>query len=589
MKKTTNFAPPEKKLKLRAYIFKYPKEFWLQAGGGILYNTLIVSGPIFLGKAIDAAANVKNLGASYSPFYLYLILFVISTALFQVARYFKRWYMRDIANRMKCDMRAGLLETAFNRKMSELDTEKVGDMMSRMIGDVDQVCRVVQITITEIWDACLLMISYFVACMIYTPSITLLAIIPIPLTILAAQLIRHPLYRLSLHSRESASNVNVHLQHTISSITLLRLFGREESEHKKLTQLMKKQLKWGILTTLLQNAMIPIYILSASLGLILIVGMGGKLVINGQWTIGTFTAYLTMFSAMAVRTNMVARVFNMWHGAKASWDRILIKLSTKNNASNQPNELKEENITEIKNLKVENLSFSFTNSTKVLDDISFNVLAGQIIGITGPVGSGKSALAQALSGLYPYEGKAQIDGLDIFNNSEVSGKIAYMDSDHFVFSRDVRFNIGLERKSEEEILVSSNDAALTKDIEEFDEGLLTKLGERGQRISGGQRQRICLARALASNAKILILDDPFSAIDINLEEQIMSSLKKDIGNRIILLFSHRLMTFSYCNQVMVLEKGRLIQKGPHETLVNTKGLYKDIFEAQCFMGGEEND
>ena len=588
MEKTTTFAPPEKRLKLRAYIFKYPKAFWLQAGGGILYNTLIVSGPIFLGKAIDAAANVKNLGASYSPFYLYLILFVLSTALFQVARYFKRWYMRDIANRMKCDMRAGLMETAFNRPMSELDNEKVGDMMSRMIGDVDQVCRVVQITITEIWDACLLMISYFIACMIYTPSITLLAIIPIPLTILAAQLIRHPLYRLSLRSRESASNVNVHLQHTISGITLLRLFGREESEHEKLTQLMKKQLKWSILTTLLQNAMIPIYILSASLGLILIVGMGGKLVINGQWTIGTFTAYLAMFSAMAVRTNMVARVFNMWHGAKASWDRILIKLAT-NNTTHVLFEKLEKDSVNIKNLKVENLSFSFTNSTKVLNDISFNVLAGQIIGITGPVGSGKSALAQALSGLYPYEGKAQIDGMDIYNNSDIFGKIAYMDSQHFVFSRDAHFNIGLNQKNEEEILMAVKDAALTNDIEEFEEGLLTKLGERGQRISGGQRQRICLARALASNAKILILDDPFSAIDINLEEQIMKSLKKDIGNRIILLFSHRLMTFSYCNQVMVLEKGCLIQKGTHETLVNNKGLYKDIFEAQCFMGGEKND
>ncbi len=589
MEKTENFAPPEKRLKLRAYIFKYPKEFWLQAGGGILYNTLIILGPIFLGKAIDAAADVINFGASFTNFYLYLALFFISTAVLQVARYFKRWYMRDIANRMKCDMRAGLMETAFDRPMSELDSEKAGDMMSRMIGDVDQVGRSVQITITEIWDACLLMISYFIACMVYTPAITLLAVIPVPLTILAAQLVRHPLYKLSLRSRESASNVNVHLQHTVSGITLLRLFGREESEHKKLTQLMKKQLKWGILTSMLQNAMIPIYILTASLGLILVVGMGGKLVVNGQWTIGTFTAYLTMFSAMAIRTNMVARVFNMWHGAKASWDRILKKLDTDNGTQSLLTKSETQNTTETKGLKVENLSFSFTNGTKVLEDISFNVSPGQIIGITGPVGSGKSALAQALSGLYPYEGKVHIGGLDIFNNRAVDKKIAYMDSQHFVFSRDARFNIGFERNSEEDILSAAEAAALTQDLSGFPEGLDTKLGERGQRISGGQRQRICLARALTSNAEVLILDDPFSAIDIHLEEQIMDAMKKDIGDRIILLFSHRLMTFSHCDQVMVLENGRLIQKGSHESLVNANGIYKSIFEAQCFMGGEEND
>jgi len=589
MNKEKIFAPPDKRLKLRAYIFKYPKQFWLQAGGGILYNTLIILGPIFLGKTIDAADNIINNNGTYTNFYLYLALFIASTAVFQIARYFKRWYMRDIANRMKCDMRAGLMEAAFDRPMSELDSEKVGDIMSRMIGDVDQVGRTVQITITEIWDALLLMISYFVACLIYTPTITLLAIIPIPITIVVAQLIRHPLYNLSLKSREAVANVNVHLQHTVSGITLLRLFGREESEHKKLTQLMNLQLKWGILTTMLQNAMIPIYILMASLGLILVVGMGGKLVIDGKWTIGTFTAYLTMFSAMAVRTNMVARVFNMWHGAKSSWDRILKKLDisykdkTKKENNEKPNETRENTI------KVKNLSFSFSKSIKVLDDISFEASSGQIIGITGPVGSGKSALAQALSGLYPYEGKIKINGIDLLNNSEIKGKIAYMDSEHFVFSRDARFNIGFERHSEEKILLAADDAALTQDIKEFKEGIDTKLGERGQQVSGGQRQRICLARALASDAKILILDDPFSAIDINLEEQIMDSLKKDIGKRIILLFSHRLMTFSHCDQVMVLEKGRLVQQDSHENLINSKGLYKNIFEAQCFMGGEEND
>jgi len=583
------FAPPDKRLKLCAYIFKYPKQFWLQAGGGILYNTLIILGPIFLGKTIDAANNIINNNGTYTSLYVYLALFIASTAVFQVARYFKRWYMRDIANRMKCDMRAGLMESAFDKPMRDLDSEKVGDIMSRMIGDVDQVGRTVQITITEIWDALLLMISYFVACLIYTPTITLLAVIPIPITIIIAQLIRRPLYNLSLKSREAAANVNVHLQHTVSGIMLLRLFGREESEHKKLTQLMKLQLKWSILTTMLQNAMIPIYILMASLGLILVVGMGGKLVIDGTWTIGTFTAYLTMFSAMAVRTNMVARVFNMWHGAKSSWDRILKKIDV-----NYENKTKKEHVEKYdgikeNNIKVENLSFAFSNGIKVLDDISFEALSGQIIGVTGPVGSGKSALAQALSGLYPYEGKVKINGLDLLENSEIKDKIAYMDSEHFVFSRDAKFNIGFNRYSEEKILAAADDAALTQDIKGFKEGIYTKLGERGQKVSGGQRQRICLARALASDARILILDDPFSAIDINLEEQIMDSLKRDIGERIILLFSHRLMTFSHCDQVMVLEKGRLVQKGSHNNLINTSGLYKNIFEAQCFMGGEEND
>lgn len=307
MKNTTVFAPPDKRLNLLAYVFKYPREFWIQAAGGIVYNTVIVMGPIFLGKAIDAANLVIKGLAPVTHFYQNLLLFFLFTVLFQFARYFKRWYMRAIVNRMKCDIRAGLLSSAFGRPMQELDRGKIGDMMSRMIGDVEQVGQSVQTTITEVWDTFLLMISYFVACMLYSPQITLVASIPVPLTLLLAELLRHPLYTLSLKSREADAKVNVHLQHTVSGIALLRLFGREEAEREKLTGLLKTQLKWSVLTTMIQNGMTPLYMLVATCGVVAVVGMGGHLVVGGEWTIGVFTAYLALFTAMAVRTHVAAR------------------------------------------------------------------------------------------------------------------------------------------------------------------------------------------------------------------------------------------------------------------------------------------
>ena len=585
-KNAAAFAPPDKRLKLLAYVFKYPRQFWIQAAGGIVYNTVIVMGPVFLGKSIDAADQVMKGLAPVALFYQNLLLFFLFTVIFQFARYFKRWYMREIVNRLKCDIRAGLLSTAFGRPMQELDGEKVGDMMSRMIGDVEQVGQSVQITITEVWDTFLLMISYFVACMLYSPQITLLAAIPVPLTLLLAELLRHPLYNLSLKSREAASKVNVHLQHTVSGIALLRLFGREEAERKKLMTLLQTQLKWSVLATMLQNGMTPLYILVATCGVVAVVGMGGRLVVDGGWSIGMFTAYLSLFTAMAIRTNVAAKVFNSWHGAKASWLRILDKLRQREQAATACDAPRM--VAGQPGIAVTHLCFRFPKSdSEAVSDLCFTALPGQIIGITGPVGSGKSALAAALSGLYPCEGEVLLDGIPLHSLGKLKmDAIAYMDPSHFVFSDDIAFNVGLGRTDDGRLVEALKVAALSDDIAGFQEGVHTRLGERGVRVSGGQRQRIALARAWASGAQLLVLDDPFSAVDIALEQRIMENMRREIGNRTILLFSHRLTTFSLTDQVLVLDRGHLLQQGSHAQLLETPGLYRDIFSAQRFMGGD---
>ena len=586
MKRTPVFASPDNRLKLRAYVFNYPREFWIQAAGGIIYNTVIVMGPVFLGKSIDAADWVMKGLAPVVLFYQNLLYFLLFTVLFQFARYFKRWYMRAIVNRMKCDIRAALLSTAFGRPMQELGREKVGDMMSRMMGDVEQVGQSVQTTITEVWDTFLLMISYFVSCMFYSPQITALAVIPVPLALLLAELLRHPLYNLSLKSREAASKVNIHLHHNVSGIVLLRMFGREEAERNKLNELLKAQLKWNVLTTMLQSGMTPLYMLVATCGVIAVVGMGGRLVVNGGWSIGMFTSYLALFTSMAVRTKAAAKVLNSWHGAKASWNRIIDKLR----GQEQPTVLKETAYLESKHagIAVSHLKFRFPGcDIEAVNDLSFTALPGQIVGITGPVGSGKSALAAALSGLYPYDGEVLLGSIPLDTFGErVSDVIAYMDDTHFVFSDDITFNVGLGQTNPTEIEKALAIAELSNDISGFAEGIHTCVGERGVRVSGGQRQRIALARAWASGAQILVLDDPFSAVDIALEQRIMENLRKDIGCRIILLFSHRLMTFSLADKVLVLDKGKLLQQGSHAQLLGDPGLYRDIFSAQSFMRGD---
>ena len=625
------FAPPPERLRLTAYIFKYPAQFWLQAAGGILYNTTVVFGAIYLGKTIDATYLVHSGEAPLRLFYVRLLAFVGITVLYQLARYFKRFYMRVITNLMGCDIRAGLLSALFAMPLAELSQEKVGDMMSRMIGDVEQVCASVQTTVTEIWDTVLLMLSYFVACMVYSPKITLLASIPIPLVLGLAQWLRTPLYKLSLKARRAAADINVHLQHNVSGIALLRLFGLEAGDRQKFGRLLDEQLRWNVAYTALQSGAAPLYTLLATSGLILVVGMGGERVVGGGWTIGMFTAYLSMFSAMAVRTNMAGRVMNTWHGAKASWDRICEKLqsgvqaeasdsaqaeasdgvqaeasdgahaeasdSVHTEASDSvPAEASDGVQAEASDpapvsacpgegaLEVHSLSFRYPHTDEYcLSDVSFTAHKGDILGITGPVGAGKSALAAALSGLYPYDGEILVDGVPLSSLGDSrSTRISYMDSDQFVFSDTLSFNVALGRAGGD-LRKAVSLAALDEDIATFEDGMDTRLMERGVRISGGQRQRVSLARAWFTNAGILLLDDPFSAIDMAMEQRIMDDIRAEIGDRIVLLFSHRLTTFDRTDAVLVLDQGRILQAGAHSELVAQDGLYKDIFHAQKFL------
>jgi ATP-binding cassette subfamily B multidrug efflux pump len=598
------FALPEKEpLKLVSYLKKYKRDFWIEAVAGIIYNTVIVAGPILLGRMLDAAAALENSGVTpdgVKSLLFFTALFVLITIFFQYMRYVKRWYLRNMTNKMAGDMRAGLFKTVLAYPMNKIDRESVGDLMSRTVGDVDQIVATVQQTINETWDTWLLMISYFVVILYYDWRITLICSIPIPFAILVAESVRHPLYNFSLNSRKTAAVVTSHLQKTLTGITILRLFGRENREIERLKDYSTQQMGC---TALLQNGMMPLYATLASLGVIGVIGLGGVEVVNGNWTIGRFVAFLTMFSLMATRTWVAARVFNQWHAAKASWDRIKAKLA--DNVTAVPSLNTEVPVVKIGMgaasppgfLKVADLSFAFPNSqAECLSHIGFNVNRGDFTGVTGPVGSGKSALAMVLTGIYPYTGKITVGGRDLnsLSAAEKAATFAYSGQDAFLFSVSIGENItfasppysdAVQKRLDRAIYV----AALKEDMALFPKGIQTVVGERGVRLSGGQRQRIAVARAVFTGCPVLILDDPFSAVDIGTERRMIERLRTNLEEVTIMVFSHRLAAFTEADDILVLDKGKLMERGSHASLMGAGGIYAKIYHAQTWMeraGGE---
>ena len=604
---TRTFALPEQPFRLMSYIRRYWAKFWIQAAGGILYNTVIVAGPIFLGLMIDAATALEQQGYSLERMRRltwYAVLFVLATLFFQSARYVKRWWLRDMFNRVANDLRAGLLSAVLDRPMARVERESVGDLMARTVGDVNQVVDTVQYTINETWDTWLLMVAYFIVLLIYNPWITLLCSLPIPLALYVAETLRHPMYRFSLNARKAASQVSSHLQRTLNGISILRLFGRERAENERLEAFSIAETRWNIKTSLLQTGIMPVYASLASLGLVGVIVLGGQQVVAGQWTLGRFTAYLAMFMAMATRTRVAANVINRFHAAQAAWDRLKEKMSQDvPEATAHPTSPAQSRETtplgDRVQIEARDLSFRFPGSAHdVLHGVTFAAPPGALVAVTGPVGSGKSALATVLTGLYEYGGSILANGRELrdLSAAERVRAVAYSGQDSFIFSASIAQNITLQPAGtvpddDPRLQQALHIAALTEDQALFPDGLATVVGERGARVSGGQRQRIALARAIYAGSPLLVLDDPFSAVDIGTERRMVERLRRELtGNaaspRTLFIFSHRLTAFTLADLVLVLNGGRVVEQGTHDALMSAGGIYARIFSAQDWLEHE---
>jgi len=552
-------------------------QFIISSIGGFVYNTTIVLGPIIMGKLIDDAGGGPGRQVLLSALY-----FIGITAFFQFARYIKRWYMRDQFNRVACDLRQTFIERTLGRNLQDLEKETVGDLMSRTVGDITEVVDTVMVTLNEGWDTWLLMISYFITLVIQDWRITLMASVMVPITIILAQTMRHVLFRYSMSVRKATSTSNSGLQRYLEGIAVLRLFGREESESEGLKQTYREQTGYRIKEMLLQQVLLPVYSLIAGLGIVIVIAFAGQKVVSGEWTVGTFTAYLVMFVALATRTRVAARVFNRWHGARAAWTRVKEKMQLTDEQEKKPGIT----LNECSKLEIQNLSYRY-NENKVLTGINLEAIKGQLIGITGSVGSGKTSLALALTGMYPYEGSIRLDGVELsdIDLSSRSKLIAYTGHEQFLFSLSIKENVIFTSKEDNETRLHEalEASALINDLSRFEKDLDTKVGEKGVRVSGGQRQRIALARAVYSGSDILILDDPFSAVDIATEREIIDHLKTAYKDKIVLLFTHRLTSFVYSDQVIVLDSGRISERGTHEELMKKGDVYSEIFSAQRFM------
>lgn len=546
---------------------------------GLTFNIATILGPIFQGKLIDSIVRGNNLSSVVKL----AAAFVLIIGAIQLARYFKRFYIRRFANSTSATMRLMIYNNIMHKSTEELDNEDTGNLMTRAVSDVDLCVEGMRKFTTEIFDTGVLMTSYLIAMLFYDAKITLVSIIFIPVAMILAEKLKTIIYKYSIEFRKKSSYVTGITYDAVENALLYRANSMEADNRGRYNDQLEDLKSKAVKANILENSMQPIYNVIAMLGVITVIYLGGSKVINGGWTVGNFSTYITMFVAMGTKASKAAKLFNSVQKSQISWKRIKPYFAEYQNKDTTSRITKKST-----SLSVEGLSFSYGEGKEnIIENISFGGKQGEIIGITGSVASGKSSLGIALLGLYPYEGSIKIDGRELSDYSEYerSQMISYLGHKPQLLSDTIYNNISLG--SEKDISSVLKDVCFDTDSASMSEGENTIVGNGGIRLSGGQQARIALARTLLNKNKIIVLDDPFSAVDMKTEEQIIENIKNNYKDSLIILISHRLSIFSRINRILLMNSDKTMDYGTHNELMESSEIYRTIFNLQCTEG--DND
>lgn len=570
---------------------------------GLIYNLGLLAGPWFEGQMTGCLVDILNGSGQFSEMMVLAAAYVAVIAVVQGGRYIKRFYVRRFANNVNRRMKEVLYAGLVRRSRSGLQEEGEGAVMTKAILDVDDCVEGMRKFTTEIFDTGVALAAYAGMLLFYDWRLALLCMIFPPISYITAEKMKKVVQQTGAASKVQAGLLSTATLDRAQNALTYRVFGcereRRQAYEKNLTDYEKAAVKANIWST----AMPPVYRVISMTGCLFLLYFGQKNVLGTgwkAWDIASFTTFLACFVKLSVKSSSAAKLFNAVHKAQVSWKRIrgLLapqKAEGKIDGSEESRKRQREKGREAisnKNeegtgplLQVSHLTFSYPDGRKILDDISFTAERGQIIGITGPVACGKSTLGKAFLCEYPYEGQILYHGRELQDAAQAEriGWISYLGHDPELFADSIAENVLLGDSGDPVTYLQL--VRLDQEAAEMSEGVQTRVGSGGVRLSGGQAQRLALARTLCHKKTLLILDDPFSALDRKTEREIFSNLKKVAKDNVVLLFSHRLYLFPELDQVIWMENGKAIT-GSHKELMEKVPEYAELIRAE---EGERKD
>lgn len=566
-----------------SYFAQEKKPLLIVTVTGILYNVGLAAGPLLEGQLVQCLLEILQGLAQWPSMLAAAALYVAVTLFVQGMRYLKRFYVRRFANDVNRRMKRVLYNSLVHTPKPELERESVGGMMTRAIADVDACAEGMRKFTTEVFDTGVAMAAYLALLLFYDWRLALLVSLFPPAALFLAEHMKKPVARCAAAYKESAGKLSGATLDRVSGAMTYRVFGLEETRNADYEVRLADYEKQAVAANLWENTMPPLYRILSMLGTVPILWLGARNVQGAgwmSWDIAAFTAFLTCYAKLAVKTSKAAKLFNSVQKAQVSWKRVKPLLQPLQAVSALPPAPSAE-------LAVSGLSFSYPGGRRVFSGVSFSARPGQIIGVTGPVACGKSTLGKVFLCETPYGGSIRFGGreLSALSPAEHSAVVGYLGHQPELLRASIAENI---------LLGADGDAApwleavcLDHEVSAMPAGAQTLVGDGGAGLSGGQQSRLALARTLCHRRPLLILDDPFSAVDQGTEQEILTHLRQLAGESVVLLISHRLTRFPTFDQVLWMEHGQ-VKSGTHAALMASCPEYARLYQAQA-EGGARHD
>lgn len=541
----------------------------------VLVNTGLESAfPLLVSYGIDTLA----LGQATQTVPLLIGFILLATVFSWLSNLFRQWLSAQAVGDVVLQLRKDAFAAVMRRDMSFFDEFSSGKIVSRVTSDTENFATVVTLTI-NLMSQVLLFILIIGILFVRNTQLALLTITIMPFIIIAALGFRHLARRFTRNAQRSQARVNANVQEAISGITIAKNFRQEQSMYDGFLKINQQAYHVNLRSGFLFNGIFPVLVLIANLGTTIVIYFGGNSVLDQQISAGDWYLFLQSISMLWLPLTSIASFWSQFQLGLSSSERVFALLD----AESRVHQHTQNPVPELQGkVEFKRMHFSYDDRQTVLADFNLTIRSGETIALVGHTGAGKSSIGKLITRFYEFQGgELLIDDKDIrsFNLADYRQHLGIVPQVPFLFSGTVADNIRYTRPdaSNEEVLTVAQRIGNGDWLDSLPEGLNTLVGETGRSLSMGQRQLVALARVLLQSPSIIILDEATASVDPLTEAQIQEGLDIVLHNRTSILIAHRLSTIKHADRIIVLDRGRIVEEGSHDTLMNQGGHYSHLY------------
>lgn len=560
------------------YLKGYRGYLWFGAVSVIFANGFLLINPYIVKLIFDKLQAKES-----SDVILKLVLLMLGlSALAGFFRFMMRRTIIWMSRRLEYDIRAELTRHLFSLSPSFYDINRTGDMMARATNDLEAVRQMIGPGIMQISNTFVTVIMALSMMIYLSPRLTLYAVVPSIVFPVMVYILGNLVHKKFIKIQEHFSLLTATAQENLAGVRVVRAYRQEEKETAHFSDMSQTYVRLNLGMARLYGTFFPlIAFLAAGLNLVVLY-FGGLDVLHGVLPLGTMVAFFAYLSILYWPMMAIGWVMSLYQRGTASLDRINAILNTPSDIGDESRSLSESKMRG--EVEFRNLIFAY-DGKPILDGINLKINAGMTVGVVGLTGSGKTTLVTLLARMYPVRrGMIFVDGVDVNDwvIKSLRSQIGFVTQEPFLFSDTMRENIrfGREIAPEEAVVKAAEMSALSKDVAGFPAGYDTMVGERGITLSGGQKQRTAIARALAVDPAILVLDDATSAVDTETDHEINEAIRNRARKCTTFIVSHRMSSVKDSDLIIFLEDGKIVEQGTHEELMQKNGNYAELYRSQ---------